>query len=156
MAEQEPRVKLPPVEQIGIVVNDIDRAIQYYTSVFGLGPFRVREFENKGAIYKGQPSNNRSKVAFARSGSIEIELIQVLDGESPATEFLREKGEGIQHLCFGVDDLEETLAELTKDGINTMYRMSSQEYGTDIAFINSNDVGGVMFELYQRPHKPKT
>jgi len=39
--QQEPRVKLPPVSQIGIVVRDMDKAIEYYSSAFGWGPFNA-------------------------------------------------------------------------------------------------------------------
>ena len=79
--QKEPRVKLPPVEQIGIVVKDIDKAIQYYSSVFGFGPFRVRESEMKGFTYRGQKGNCRIKTAVAQSGPIEVELI--LNSSSP-------------------------------------------------------------------------
>ena len=89
--QQEPRVKLPPVSQIGIVVKDMDKAIEYYSSTFGWGPFNVLDIELKEFTYKGEPGDCRLKVALARSGPVEIELIQVLEGETPHLEFLREK-----------------------------------------------------------------
>ena len=68
MAKKEPGVKLPPVDQIGIVVKDIDRAIEYYSSTFGWGPFRVREREMKGFTYRDKIGDCRLKLAFARAG----------------------------------------------------------------------------------------
>ncbi|GAI10437.1 unnamed protein product, partial [marine sediment metagenome] len=68
--KQEPRVKLPPVEQVGIVVKDIDRAIEYYSSTFGWGPFQVMELEMKGATHRGKKGDCTLKLAFARSGQI--------------------------------------------------------------------------------------
>jgi methylmalonyl-CoA/ethylmalonyl-CoA epimerase len=151
MAEQEPRVKLPPVDQIGIVVKDIDRAIEYYSSTFGWGPFRVREREMKGFTYRGKIGDCRLKLALARSGSIEIELIQVLEGETPHTEFLREKGEGVQHLRCSVDDIDNMLAELAKEGIEPVFHQSLPQFGVSWAYLNSDKIGGVMLELIQWP-----
>ncbi len=51
--QQEPIVKLPPVEQIGIVVKDMDQAIDYYSSTFGWGPFHVMDLEMKGSHLPG-------------------------------------------------------------------------------------------------------
>ena len=150
MTEKVPRMKLPPVEQIGMVVEDIERAIEYYSSVFGWGPFRVHEVEVKGFMYRGKAGDARMKLAFAKSGPIEIELIQVLEGETPHTEFLRERGEGVQHLRFSVDDVKGALAELAKEGIEPVFYQFLPEYGTAFAYIDSDQVGGVMFELFQR------
>jgi methylmalonyl-CoA/ethylmalonyl-CoA epimerase len=146
MAKHEtPRVKLPPIEQIGIVVNDVDRTIEYYGSVFGLGPFDVREVELKGFTYKHRQCDCRLKVAFARSGPVEIELIQVLEGETPHGDFLREKGEGLQHLRFMVDDCAGMLAELAKEGIEPVWHRGVPVF----AYLNTDKVGGVVFELVQ-------
>lgn len=151
MAKQEPRVRLPPVDQIGIVVKDMDRAIEYYGANFGWGPFRVQEREIKGFTYRGKIGNCRLKMALARSGPIEIELIQVLEGETPHTEFLREKGEGVQHLRCCVDDLDKMLAELAKEGIEPVFHQSLPQFGVSWAYLNSDKVGGVMLELIQWP-----
>jgi 4-hydroxyphenylpyruvate dioxygenase-like putative hemolysin len=147
--QQESRVKLPPVDQIGIVVKDMDRAIEYYQSTFGWGPFSVMELELKGFTYRGKTGDCRLKLAMGKSGPMEIELIQVLEGETPHTEFLREKGEGIQHLRCCVDDLDSILAELAKDGIEPVFHHSFPEMGIAFAYLNSDKIGGVMLELLQ-------
>jgi 4-hydroxyphenylpyruvate dioxygenase-like putative hemolysin len=150
MAEQqEPRVKLPPVQQVGIVVKDMDRAIEYYSSNFGWGPFQVREVKIEGFTYRGKTGSCRHKVAFAQSGPIQIELIQVLEGETPHTEFLREKGEGLQHLAFRVEDLDGILAELAKEGITPIFHHSFLNLGIAFAYLNTDKIGGVMFELLE-------
>ena len=82
MAErQEPRVRLSVPDHIGIVVKDLDQAIGYYGSLFGWGPFQVQEVDMKGLTFRGQPGSGRFKVAYARSGSIVIEVFQGLEGE---------------------------------------------------------------------------
>lgn len=145
--QQKSKVKLPPVDQIGIVVNDMDRAVEYYSCIFGWGPFQIREMKLEGITYRGQPGNCRLKIAQARLGPIEIELIQVLEGETPHTEFLRERGEGVQHLGFCVDDLEGMLTTLARDGIETVFYYNFPQGA--FAYVNSDKIGGVMFELIE-------
>ena len=107
-------MKLPPVEQIGIVVDNVDEAVEHFTALFGWGPFRIREVDVQGFTFRNRPGHCRLKMAFARSGPIEIELIQVLEGETPHSEFLRQKGEGLHHLRFRVDNYDELLAGLSQ------------------------------------------
>lgn len=147
--QQEPRVKLPPVEQIGIVVKDMDRAIEYYTSTFGWGPFSIHEVGMEGAMLRGRPTTAKIKVAFAQSGPVQLELIQPLEGENIYTEFLDGKGEGLHHLGFQVDDLDNILAELAKDGIEPVFHHSYPEVGISFAYLNTDRIGGVMFELIE-------
>ena len=146
MAQQkEPRVKLPPPCQIGIVVEDVERAIDYYSSIFGWGPFEIAEMETKGIVYRGQPYDCRVKIATTQLGPIEVELVETMEGETPHTEFLRERGEGLFNLCFEVDNLNDMLAELAKDGIEPIYQHDFPEMA--FAFLSSDRVGGVLFEL---------
>lgn len=140
---------LSPVDQIGFVVRDVDQAVEYYSTVFGWGPFDIREVEMKGFEYRGRKADARMKIAFTRSGPIEIELIQVLEGETPHTEFLREHGEGLHHLRFPVDDMDKTLAKLARDAIHPVMYYSVPQAGMKFVYIDSDKVGGVMFEFAQ-------
>ncbi len=146
--EKKP-IKLPPVEQVGIVVRDMDKAIEFYSATFGWGPFNIMETNLEGVLYRGKPSDCKMKLAMAQSGPIEIELIQVLEGETPHTEFLREKGEGLHHLRFSVDDLEGTLAEYAEQGIEPVWQHSMPEIGFSWAYLNTDTIGGVMIELVE-------
>jgi catechol 2,3-dioxygenase-like lactoylglutathione lyase family enzyme len=141
--------KLPPVFQVGIVVNDMDTAIDYYCSVFGWGPFKVRDLEMKGAIYKGRTVDCRFRIGSARQPGVEIELIQPLEGDTPYADFLREGGEGLHHLGVKVDDLDETLASLAGHGIRPVFSHSYPEIGLAFAYLDTDRVGGVMLELIQ-------
>ena len=142
-------IKLPPVEQVGIVVKDLDQAIEFYTNTLGIGPFQVMDVSLKGCIYWGRTTDCRMKLAMAKSGSIEIELIQVLEGETPHTEFLREKGEGVQHLRFSVDDLGAMLGQFARKGIEPVWQHTIPEVGLSYAYLNADAVGGVMIELIE-------
>ncbi len=104
------------MSHIGIVVRDLDEAMDYYSSVFGLRPFTTEIYDLKSFIYRG-------KAAIAYSRSVFIELVQVLEGETVHTEFLREKREGLQHEAFLVRNLDEKLNELAKFGIEPVMRL---------------------------------
>lgn len=149
MSEEKTNISLPPVEQIGFVVKDIDKAIEYYRSKFGWGPFQMFEHEMKGVIFHGEPSDCRLKIAFAHSGPIEIELIQVLEGETPHTEFLREKGEGMHHLRFNVDNIDDLLVAFAREGIEPVWHQSLPEFGVSFAYLDTDKIGGMMIELIE-------
>ena len=117
------RMALGRLSHVGIVVRDMDQAMEYYSSVFGLGPFTTEVYDLKSFIFRGHNASARVKAAIAHSGSVFIELVQVLEGETVHTEFLREKGKGLQHVAFLVRNLDETLSELAKSGVEPVMRL---------------------------------
>jgi methylmalonyl-CoA epimerase len=147
--QQKPVVKLPPVQQVCIVVKDIDRAIQYYTSTFGMGPFSVLDVDMEGVLLRGKPTSAKIKVAFADSGPLQVELIQPVEGKSIYTEFLDSKGEGLHHLAFQVDDLDTMLTGLAKEGIEPIWQQRLPQFGIAFAYLNTDRIGGVIFELIE-------
>ncbi|NQT71221.1 MAG: VOC family protein [Chloroflexi bacterium] len=147
--DRKSSISLPPVEQIGIIVKDVEKTVEYYEKVLGWGPFNISEVSLEGCLYRGKSTDVRLKMAFAQSGPIEIELIEVLEGESIHSEFLRERGEGIQHVRFTVNNLDEILAEWAKEGIEPVWQHSYPEAGISWAYVNTDQVGGVMTELFE-------
>lgn len=139
---------MPPVEQIGIVVRDVDQAVEYFASAFGWGPFKIRESEMKGFTYDGRTGDCQLKMAFARSGNVEIELIEVLGGETPHSDFLRRHGEGMQHLRFRVDDCDGMMAALAQEGVDSLW---SQRFPGSAAFayMKTDKTSGLMVELFE-------
>ncbi len=143
-------IKLPPVEQVGIVVKNVDQAVDRLGSVFGWGPFNVSEVEIKGCIYRGQPSDCKLRMAFSQEANpIEIELIEVLEGETPHSEFLKKHGEGIQHLRYTVDDLYGKLDVLKKHGIEPVWSHTYPEIGISYVYLDTEKACGVMLELME-------
>lgn len=151
---KEPTIRLPPVEQVGIVVRDVDQAVGFFSSAFGWGPFKIRESEMKGFEYDGRTGDCRLKMAFARSGNVEIELIQVLEGETPHSDFLRRHGEGMQHLRFRVDDCEGMLSALAGEGVEPLW---SQKFPgvAEFAYLKTDKISGLMVELFEMKESRK-
>jgi len=146
---KEPAVRLPPVEQIGIVVRDVEQAVQFFSSAFGWGPFKIRESEMKGVTYDGRTGDCRLKMAFARSGGVEIELIQVLEGETPHSDFIRRHGEGLQHLRFRVDDCGGMLKALAREGVEPLWSQVFPGIAA-FAYMKTDKTSGLMVELFEK------
>lgn len=145
MSNEESKINLPPISQIGIVVHDVDKAVDFYTRL-GLGPFDVLELEMDGFIYKGKPAPHKMKMGFSR-GTPQIELIEAIEGDNPNSDFLKKRGEGISHFQYQVDmdEYEAILSAWAKEGVEPIFYRNDSE--TSIAYMNTDNVGGVMIEL---------
>jgi len=130
--------KFPQVDQIGIVVKDMDTSVNFYEQMFG-PPFLTLESNTNKA---------KLKISLFQIGEIQFELIQVLDGESVHSKFLREKGEGLHHVGFIVEDLEEELTRLEKEGIKVLERGIVQEM-VKFAYLDTEKRLGIILELIQ-------
>jgi methylmalonyl-CoA/ethylmalonyl-CoA epimerase len=145
----KPVLDLPPIDQVGWVVADMDRALGKFEALFG--PFRVGEAKLEGALYRGRPADVTLKLATARSGGIEIELIQVIEGESPHREFVERHGDGPHHVRFRVTGIDEKIAVFAESGYETIWY---KRINPDIAFAYVEaplEQGGGVVELYEGP-----
>jgi catechol 2,3-dioxygenase-like lactoylglutathione lyase family enzyme len=136
--------------QVGIVVKSIDETIKYYEETFGFGPFEIREVDYPKATYYGEPAGYRGKRAFFYLGPIQVELIELKDGKTIHEGFLKEKGEGIHHIAFQVKNLEEGKRKAKKAGLKVIQGFARPD-GGGFAYLDSDKIGGVVFELIQRP-----
>ena len=142
----EGKVVLPPVSQIGMLVKDAAKTAAYYTATFGIGPFRSYDIDMpQGAIYKGKPAKGRLRIAVARMGNMDIELIQVLEGGEFYTKYLKEKGEGLHHLGVNIDNAEtydRILAQLAEKGVKPSFSVKAP--GVACAYLETE--GGLILE----------
>lgn len=116
----EPIVKLGPISHIGIVVEDAEKAAAFYEETFGLGPFETKLYDMREAPYflvNGVQDPAVFKASIAFSGSVFIELVEVVEGETAHTDFLRKRGEGLQHLAFSVVNGKQIVKDLAPRGI---------------------------------------
>jgi methylmalonyl-CoA epimerase len=131
---------LNKIDHIGIAVNDIDSALEFYRDQLGLS---VGGFE--------EVPEQKVKVAFMQIGESRFELLQSTDPEGPVAKFIEKRGEGIQHIAIGVDDIEATLAELKAKGarlIDEQPRIGAG--GAKIAFVHPKSTRGMLLEICQR------
>jgi methylmalonyl-CoA/ethylmalonyl-CoA epimerase len=126
-----------------IVVNDIEKAVKYYESI-GIGPFRsyppLREYEklnveDESAFYK-------LIMKEAPMGPIVLQLCQPGPGDSIYKDFLERKGEGIQHLGFVVEDIDEEEAKLQERGFKVL-SSGRRADGSGFTYFDTEDDAGV-------------
>jgi len=112
-------LNLPPVSQVGFVVKDMDKALKLYEPLFG--SFTVMDATDMEWDYRGKPEMSSLKLAFGKSGDVEIELIEWICGETPHKEFLDAGREGMHHLRFMVDNVEEKVKEAEAYGYQEIW-----------------------------------
>lgn len=141
------------IDQIGVVVRDLDKAIEYYQSL-GIGPFRSVSATVTERKVRGVPNDSwKFRLSVADMGPVQFELVQPVAGDTLHKEYLEKKGEGINHLGINVDDIEKAQAELEKKGLKVIYSVRFLG-GGGAAYFDTGEVGGVLFELMQFPKRP--
>ncbi|MCP1145161.1 methylmalonyl-CoA epimerase [Lysinibacillus endophyticus] len=131
------------VDHIGIAVKSLDERIPYYTEVLGLKLLKIEEV----------PSQN-VRVAFIDAGNVKFELLEPTSEDSAIYNHIEKRGEGIQHVAFGVTGIRERMQELREKGV----RILSDEPkpgagGAEVAFLHPKDSFGVLYELCDKSGK---
>ena len=128
------------VHHIGIAVQDIEKSLAVYRDLLGLELEGQHEVEEQKVI-----------TAFFPVGETHIELIQPTAGNVGVTKFLEKRGEGVHHICFEVDDIEQALQDVKARGavlIDETPRII-ENGKKKMAFLHPKSTGGVLIELYQ-------
>ena len=89
--------------QQAFVVDDLDAAMDAFTASIGCPQWTTFPTIGSPYRYRGRDIESSVSLAFGRSGRVQIELIQPLDGEGVTHDFLAEYGPGAHHLAFLVD-----------------------------------------------------
>jgi methylmalonyl-CoA/ethylmalonyl-CoA epimerase len=155
IAGTETSTGLKRVVQIGIVVRDLKRSTELLSSIFGLGPFHFIEWPNRPDAkywFHGQQESIKIRQAFMQAGSLELELIQPLEGSRNAyREFLDTKGEGIHHVLFETADMDHAVDEFARKGVRVLQNGTGIRPGTRWALLDTQDLVGFLIELRHRP-----
>ncbi len=128
------------VDHIGIAVNNLEETLKVYQEVLGLELHGVEVVEEQ-----------KVKVAFLPIGDTEIELLEATAPDSPIAKFIEAKGQGVQHIAFKVDHIEEALEDMKAKGMRLIDE--KPRYGAGgarIAFLHPKSTNGVLIELCER------
>jgi methylmalonyl-CoA/ethylmalonyl-CoA epimerase len=125
------------IEHIGIAVNNLDDAIAFYESVFGLKCYKIEEVPDQ-----------KVRTAFFKVGQTKLELLESTDTGGPIGKFIEKRGEGIHHLAFAVSDLDNKLKFAENAGVKLIDSIGRQgAEGLSIAFLHPKSTFGVLTEL---------
>ena len=139
---------------VALVVKDMDKAAKYFEAL-DAGPFPPflggTGMSFSGKTVRGEPSDYDMDLRIGRGdiGGTKIELIQPLKGRSIYDEFLEEKGEGLHHLAFMVDDVDAEIADLEKSGFKVI--QTGAMPNTKWTYLEGEEPGGMLIELCQAP-----
>ncbi|AHW60948.1 methylmalonyl-CoA epimerase [Draconibacterium orientale] len=125
------------IEHIGIAVNSLEEAIPYYEEMLGLKCYAVEEV-----------ADQKVKTAFFQVGDTKIELLESTSPDGPIGKFLEKKGQGVHHLAFAVDNVNDSLNELGEKGVQLIDKTARKgAEGLNIGFLHPKATMGVLTEL---------
>jgi methylmalonyl-CoA/ethylmalonyl-CoA epimerase len=130
-------MKISHIEHIGIAVNSLDEAIPYYENMLGLKCYAVEEV-----------AEQKVKTAFFMVGETKIELLESTSPDGPIGKFLEKKGQGVHHLAFAVDSVNDSLNELGEKGVQLIDKTARKgAEGLNIGFLHPKATMGVLTEI---------
>ena len=129
------------IDHIAIAVENLDQSLGFWEKALGLHVHEVRNVPEQAV-----------DIAFLPVGVSEVELVKPLTTDSGIAKWMQKRGPGIHHICFEVDDIRQTLADLAAQGMELIDQSPRQSQdGKLYAFIHPKSTGGVLIELYQLP-----
>lgn len=129
------------IEHIGIAVESLEQAIPFYETAFGLKCYSIEEVKDQ-----------KVRTAFFKVGQTKIELLESTDPEGPIGKFLEKKGQGLHHIAFAVEGLQERLEELEQKDVKLIDATPRKgAEGLNIAFLHPRSTFGVLTELCEQP-----
>ena len=127
------------IEHIGIAVKSLEDSNKLFAKLFGKPHYKVEAVESEGV-----------STSFFEVGPNKIELLEATKPDSPIAKFIEKKGEGIHHIAFAVEDIEQEIQRLKKEGFIVLNETPKK--GADnklVAFLHPKSTNGVLIELCQ-------
>jgi len=131
------------IEHIGIAVNSLEESIPFFENILGLKCYAIEEV-----------AEQKVKTAFFLVGQTKIELLESTDPEGPVGKFIESKGQGVHHVAFAVEGLQEKLDMAAEKGVRLIDKAPRKgAEGLNIAFLHPKSTCGVLMELCEHPKK---
>jgi len=127
------------IDHVGVAVSDLDAAAALYEGTFGM-PLAHREtVESQGV-----------EAALLDVGEGHVELLQPLDTENVVGRFIERRGEGLHHVAYAVDDIDATLEQLKRSGVELIDEQARVGIrGSRVAFLDPQSTGSVLTEIVE-------
>ncbi|MDY7040834.1 MAG: VOC family protein [Chloroflexota bacterium] len=150
MSSDNGKVELKQFLQVCVVVKDLQKAMENYWELFGMGPWAIYTFAPPtltDTTVRGESVPYTMKLAVTQIGNVQWELIEPLTGPSTYAEFLEEHGPGLHHVAVHVDDYDKTVSTLEKHGIGVL--MGGNFHGLNYAYMDTHGAIGAILEIYK-------
>ena len=145
-----PEPGLQRVTQICIVTRDIEATSKRWAAVLGVAPPSIkitRPGPEVRVMYRGRPSTGQARIASIRLGQVSLEILQPVGPDTSWREFLDANGEGVQHIAFGVADLDGTVKRFASMGMPVMHQGRLDGDNGNYTYFDSKSALGVTVEL---------
>ena len=139
-----------PITQICWVTDDIEATERLLSEQFGVGVWtRIPdvEFGAETTTLRGEPVRFVAHISLGYAGDLQLELIQPVEGPTIHAEFLAERGPGLHHVCFEVDDVEAACAAAEDAGVPVLMRGSMMDGEIEFAYVDGSAGGAPYVEL---------
>jgi methylmalonyl-CoA/ethylmalonyl-CoA epimerase len=128
------------IDHIGIAVHSLEKTLPFYQEVLKLPLLAIEEVESE-----------KVRVAFVQVGETNIELLEPTSMDSPIAQFIEKRGEGIHHIAFGVESIEERINEMKAKGIRMVQDVPKVgAHDAMVAFVHPKSTNGVLYELCEK------
>lgn len=127
------------LEHIGIAVKSLGISDDLFKKLLGKESYKKETVEREGVV-----------TSFYETGESKIELLEASNPESPISKFIDKKGEGIHHLAFVVENIQNEVERLKKEGFQ--FISEEPKEGADnklVVFLHPKSTNGVLVELCQ-------
>jgi methylmalonyl-CoA/ethylmalonyl-CoA epimerase len=127
------------IEHIAIAVKSLANAIPMYEKLLGTPCYKKEEVASENV-----------HTAFFKTGESKVELLESTTPDGLINRYIEKKGEGIHHIAFSVENIEEEIARLKKEGFE--FISETPKKGADnklICFLHPKTTNGVLIELCQ-------
>jgi methylmalonyl-CoA/ethylmalonyl-CoA epimerase len=130
---------LTKLHHIGIAVRDLAATIDLYTRLFGVGEWERISMPER-----------HMEIAVCHIGDTLLEFITPTSDEAAFAKFLHERGEGMHHVAYQVEDIEQALQTLEQGGMRLIDQHARPGiHNTQVAFLHPKATGGVLIELVE-------
>lgn len=134
------------IDHVGIAVDDLDRAKEFYARTFGLQTVHEEQNAEQGV---------REAMLAVGDGTSQVQLLAPLGPDSPIARFLERRGAGMQHIAYAVRDIDTVCSVMRSRGVRLLFEEPRPgTAGSRINFIHPKDGGGVLIELVERANRP--
>ncbi|MCH3924642.1 MAG: methylmalonyl-CoA epimerase [Bacteroidales bacterium] len=125
------------IEHIGIAVSNLDEAIKYWENVMGLKCYNIEEVKDQ-----------KVRTAFFKIGDVKIELLEPTSEDSTIAKFIENKGQGMHHIAFAVEDTNQALEDAQEKGVRLIDKQARKgAENLEIGFLHPKSTLGVLTEI---------
>jgi catechol 2,3-dioxygenase-like lactoylglutathione lyase family enzyme len=147
------KIKIQGSVYVAIAVRDAEKAAKHYQEDLGIGPWQILAFgpRLKKATYRGKVVSLAVKRALTQAGPLTLILEEPLSGTSSLGDFLERNGQGIQRICFKLENLNQAVNEMKRHGyeeLEAVYGFGPKGDGDAVCFGTENSLG-ILIELAQ-------